>query len=87
MRHECKILRMHFRDQVSGVKRFEVRVDDRNPPYAVGDELVLREWEPHKGYTDSYAVVDVLHVLRASSAPDLLHPNTCIMSTKLKGAE
>lgn len=41
MIHELKILRVHFTDWKSGIKRCEVRRDDRN--YQVGDTLHLLE--------------------------------------------
>jgi hypothetical protein len=34
-----------FDDVLCGVKNFDVRPDDRG--FTVGDELVLREWDPH----------------------------------------
>lgn len=41
--HELKLDPRWFDAVSSGAKPFEVRKDDR--PYAVGDVLVLREWE------------------------------------------
>lgn len=42
--HELKTHPPHFADVAGGVKTAELRRDDRG--YAVGDTLVLREWEP-----------------------------------------
>ena len=41
--HELKILPEYFSEVLGRVKNFEVRKNDRN--YAVGDTLLLREWD------------------------------------------
>lgn len=41
--HELKILPKYFSEVLGRVKNFEVRKNDRN--YAVGDTLLLREWD------------------------------------------
>lgn len=60
--HELKTHPTHFAAVASGAKRAEIRRDDRG--YAVGDVLVLREYD-HA--TDSYSgrevEVRVTHVL------------------------
>jgi hypothetical protein len=43
-RHDLKCWPEYFRPVWMGVKRFEIRRNDRD--YRVGDELLLREWEP-----------------------------------------
>ena len=48
--HELKTVQPHFDHVRSGVKRAEIRRDDRD--FAVGDVLVLREYDPT---TDSYS--------------------------------
>ena len=40
--HELKILTEHFIPVLDGLKRAELRKNDRN--FAVGDKLVLMEW-------------------------------------------
>ena len=42
--HKLKILPSEFGPVVSGTKPFEFRKNDRD--FAVGDELVLQEWDP-----------------------------------------
>lgn len=46
MHHELKIWPRFFDVVLKGEKSFEVRKRDR--PFAVGDTLVLREWDPAK---------------------------------------
>lgn len=48
--HELKTWHPPFEAILHGHKRYEIRKDDRE--FAVGDELVLREWEParHGGF-------------------------------------
>ena len=49
MCHEIKILPPYYAAVVSGKKKFELRINDRD--YKVGDTFVLREWDPKIGYT------------------------------------
>lgn len=42
--HELKTWPEFFTAIREGVKTFDIRKDDRN--FAVGDELILREWQP-----------------------------------------
>ena len=61
MIHKIKSWPRFFQDVKSGVKTFEIRVNDRG--YAVGDTLVLREWDPETGeYTGNkfYTIVRYL---------------------------
>ena len=61
--YELKVYPTHFAAVQSGAKRAEIRRDDRG--YAVGDVLVLREFEPGVGaLTGRYVEVRVTHVLR-----------------------
>ena len=50
--HNLKCWPEPFAAVASGIKTFEVRVDDL--PYAVGDTLILREWCPDL-YKDAIA--------------------------------
>ena len=61
--HELKTWPGQFRDVAAGRKTFEVRRDDRG--FAVGDRLVLREWDlPEERYTGRQLTVRVSHLLR-----------------------
>lgn len=44
--HELKTWPEYFQAIMEGHKPFEYRLNDRTPPYAVGDTLHLREWVP-----------------------------------------
>jgi uncharacterized protein DUF3850 len=44
--HQLKCWPPFFRDIIAGDKNFEVRLNDRG--FKVGDELLLREWDPEK---------------------------------------
>lgn len=59
--HDLKILPRYFKLVSSGVKRFEIRKDDRN--YKAGDLFVLREWDG-KSYTGRTFVQSISYVLR-----------------------
>lgn len=60
--HELKTQPPHFGDVLCGAKRVEVRLDDRG--FAVGDVLVLREWDAATAeYTGRVCEVLVTHVL------------------------
>jgi hypothetical protein len=47
--HSLKSHPQYFAAILSGSKMEETRVDDRDPPFAVGDIILLREWNPATG--------------------------------------
>lgn len=57
--HELKILPEYFKAVVSGIKRFEIRKNDRG--YNVGDILRLNEYENGK-YTGNVHVVEITYI-------------------------
>lgn len=60
--HELKTVQPHFANVASGVKRAEIRRDDRG--FAVGDVLILREYDPAScSYSGREVEVRVTHVL------------------------
>ena len=59
MTHELKILPKWFNDVAAGVKNFEVRRNDR--PFAVGDKLLLKEWERGK-YTGREIMKEIIYI-------------------------
>lgn len=68
--HTLKTWPPFFRAVVNGEKRYEIRKDDREPRYAVGDCLVLQEWNPQtEQYTGEMFSVRVTY-LSASFAPE-----------------
>ena len=46
IRHELKCWPEFFQPTLNGIKRFELRRDDREGGFQVGDELLLQEWIP-----------------------------------------
>lgn len=82
MIHELKTWPEYFQAIVEGRKRFEIRRDDR--PFAVDDELGLREWDPKAGeYTGRFARVRVAYIYRGP----LCLPEFCVMSIVMSSAE
>lgn len=75
MTHDCKTLPEHFNNVLAGLKPFEIRIDDRDPPYTPGDELMLREWTGG-AYTGRRIRADVMLVLRS----EYCKPGYCTMS-------
>lgn len=61
MKHDLKILPQYFKAVYNRVKQFEVRNNDRN--FAVGDDLILKEWEPEIGYTGAICFRKVTYIL------------------------
>ena len=60
--HELKTVAPHFDHVCSGAKRAEIRKNDRG--FAVGDVLVLREYDPTTGtYSGRRVEVRITHVL------------------------
>ncbi len=63
MQHELKCWPVWFTALAHGEKTLELRRDDR--PYAAGDTLSLREWDPEtETYTRRGLTATVTHVLR-----------------------
>jgi len=59
-RHELKAWPVYYQAVIDGVKRAELRQDDRG--FAVGDVLILREYDPEAGeYTGRWAACQVTH--------------------------
>lgn len=61
--HHLKTWPVHFAAVLSGAKRAELRRNDRD--FAVGDRLVLEEWDPdpRTSYTGRSVTVRVTHLL------------------------
>ena len=87
MIHDLKCWPAPFAAVASGLKRHEVRVNDR--PYKVGDTLHLMEWVPadHHGpgdeerFTGRSFVAEVTYITKGGTwgLPDKL----CVMSIRL----
>ena len=63
MIHELKILPQYYRAVLERRKTFEVRKNDR--PFAVGDGICLREFDPlsDNGYTGRVWYGDITYIL------------------------
>lgn len=64
MIHELKILPEHYQPVLDGLKRAELRKNDRG--YEVGDHLILKEWADG-GYTGRQTGREVIHVADVSA--------------------
>ena len=74
--HELKTWPVFYKDIISGVKTFEVRVNDRN--FQLGDTLFLREYDPDvEDYTGRSFKVRVTYIL--GDNPFFQLNNTVIM--------
>ncbi len=69
MTHELKILPEYFNDVATGKKNFEIRKDDRDPKYAVGDWLILKEYDGKK-YTGKTVLVVIKYIYRGEFCKD-----------------
>lgn len=84
MTHTLKIQSEYFEAIRSGIKRFEVRRDDRTPRYAVGDTLLLQEITADGTYTGRDVSVFVDYIYRGHIG---LQDGYCIMSIRLKNTQ
>ncbi len=85
-RHELKIWPEYFDDVSSGVKRYEVRRNDRD--FKVGDELHLREYNPSSdAYTGRTCLAKVIHLTNggddSSPAANLMFETSCILGIEV----
>lgn len=77
--HELKTINPHFENLRCGVKKFEVRLNDRN--FKVGDILTLREWENNK-YTERFIRFKVILVLTHEDFPEGIKEGYCVISLR-----
>ena len=74
MIHELKLRREFFDYVRFGIKKFEIRKDDRG--FNVGDTLVLKEIAEAGGETGRYLVRQVDYIYRG----EFCLPGYCVMS-------
>jgi hypothetical protein len=66
--HDIKIEELHFSDVEKGIKKSELRLNDRE--YKAGDVLMMREWNPLIGlYTDRVIHAVITHVYPGPNLP------------------
>ena len=58
--HKLKTLPQHFLPVVAGIKKAELRENDRD--FKVGDILLLQEWTPEHGYYGSETSKRIIHI-------------------------
>lgn len=73
--HDLKIEPGHFRDVQLGLKRAEVRKDDRG--FKVGDRVRLWEYHSHFGYIGGFLSAKISHILHGGYG---LKPGFVILS-------
>lgn len=83
MIHDLKIWPEFYADVASGAKRYEIRLNDRD--YKIGDELNLREWNPHwKQYSGNELWVRVVHITHGGALPaGAMRPDLCVMGIEI----
>lgn len=80
MTHELKIIPKYFKDVFLDLKKFEIRLNDRN--YQEGDILILNEWNPEtQKYTGKTVARKVFNVY--SNLPGLLPGYVILQMNKL----
>lgn len=82
MEHDIKIWPEYFDPVATGVKRFELRKDDRG--YAVGDILKQREWDPNtEKYSGRWLRAKVLYIVHSGEWMEALGDGFCVMSIQV----
>lgn len=82
MTHALKTYPEYFKDIELGIKKFELRKDDRD--FKVGDVLLLQEYNPvNEKYTGKELSVLVEYILRNAEIIGLI-PGFCIMGIREK---
>jgi hypothetical protein len=82
--HYLKIWPVFFSEVSCGLKKYEVRLNDRN--FKVGDRLRLREWNPTAGrYTGAEVTAAIVHMTPGDVPPlgDLLAFSVCILGIEV----
>jgi hypothetical protein len=75
--HELKSWPEYFGPISHCIKNFDLRKDDRTPPYEVGDVVVFEEFRSGVGeYTGATATRRIIYILRNF---DGLMPGYCIL--------
>ena len=75
--HELKTWSLYFRAIWDGLKRFEVRVNDRE--YSMGDLLRLREYDQHEGCYTGREIYALVGYVMSSPSLNLLQDNVVVM--------
>lgn len=80
--HELKIWPQFFEDVLSGAKKYEVRINDRD--YKRGDRLLLHEWNPEtKEFTGRFCEAGVVHITYGTELNKVLPGFICVMGIEV----
>ena len=79
--HVLKLVQPFFEESWIGAKTFELRVDDRDGGYKVGDILHMREWRNDQPlYTGREIISEVTYTLKDER---FLQPGVVAMGTRV----
>ena len=79
--HELKTIEPFYSDVKSGIKSFEVRINDRN--FQVGDFLVLKQYDQkNKIYSGDAILREIKYILTQNDYPDGLMNGYVILGLK-----
>jgi hypothetical protein len=82
MTHILKSYPQYFEPTILGLKFHEVRNNADTGPFAVGDTLVLREYDPATGTYTGREATTVVTYLSPSPKPWIV-PNFTVLSSRL----
>lgn len=80
MTHILKIKPQFFNAIISGKKRFEIRLNDRN--YQEGDEVILNEFN-NGSYTGKSIRAIITYILNHDDFPDGIPQNYVVFNIKI----
>jgi len=84
MEHELKLHPKYFPRVQSGEKSFEIRKNDRD--FQVGDRLILREYDPEKGWPDHGGYEAIFAVITYITT-EFQQEGYCILGIKLENKQ
>ena len=86
MKHELKVWPQFFPGLVDRSKTFEIRKNDRD--FKVGDEILLKEWDPKKEDYTGYVVhafisyISTAESFQGVTEHPILHPDYVVLGLR-----